>query len=174
MVSIELPDEAATRRLGERLGQLMGPGDVVLLTGDLGAGKTTLVQGLAVGLGISDLVVSPTFALVHELAGRVPLRHLDLYRLTGPDLEQLGAEEWFEPDAAVAVEWAERLGPFRPAEHLEIDLAAGRTGRQARLHAAGERARALLAALGAGERRRGDAGDGGDGGDGGDSGDGGT
>ena len=159
-MNIELPDEAATRRLGERLGQLMAPGDFVLLTGDLGAGKTTLVQGLARGLDIPDPVVSPTFALVHELAGRVPLRHLDLYRLTGPDLEHLGAEEWFEPDAAVAVEWAERLGPFRPAEHLEIHLASAATGRQASLVATGERARALLQALAPDAGRHGD-GDGG-------------
>ncbi len=160
MVSIELPDEAATRRLGERLGQLMAAGDVVLLTGDLGAGKTTLVQGLAAGLGVSDPVVSPTFALVHELAGRVSLRHLDLYRLTGQDLEHLGAEEWFEPDAVVAVEWAERLGSFLPAERLEIELVPAGTGRQARMEAAGERARALLTALLSEERRQGDGGGG--------------
>ena len=142
-----MPDEAATRALGERIGRLLAPGDVLLLTGDLGAGKTTLVQGLVRGLGIEADAVSPTFALLHELPGRVPLRHLDRYRLASDDLEHLGAEEWFDPDAAVAVEWSERLGSYRPREYLEIALSTAAAGRSARLSAAGPRFERMKADL---------------------------
>ena len=75
------PSAAETRRLGERLGRRLGPGDVVTLSGDLGAGKTALSQGIGAGLEVSEPVSSPTFALVHEYAGRVPVWHLDVYRL---------------------------------------------------------------------------------------------
>lgn len=145
--SIALPDEAATRALGQRLGRQLEPGDVLLLEGDLGAGKTTLVQGLAAGLGIAEPAVSPTFALLHELAGPVPLRHLDLYRLSPGDLVHLGAEEWFEPDAVVAIEWADRLGPYRPREFLEIALETEGQGRRARFVAVGARYERLASDL---------------------------
>ncbi|MBM3268780.1 MAG: tRNA (adenosine(37)-N6)-threonylcarbamoyltransferase complex ATPase subunit type 1 TsaE [Candidatus Sericytochromatia bacterium] len=131
--TVDLPDEAATRRLGESLGRLCEPGDVVLLEGDLGAGKTTLVQGLAAGLGVEGDVTSPTFALLHELSGRVPLRHMDLYRLDEAHLAHLGLEEWFEPDAVIAVEWAERLGPFAPRQALHIVLTHAGDGRRAEI-----------------------------------------
>jgi len=144
MNAIDLPDEAATRHLGECLGRLAQPGDVLLLEGDLGAGKTTLVQGLAAGLDCPGEVTSPTFALVYELPGRVPLRHMDLYRLDPGHLEHLGVEEWFEPDAVVAVEWAERLGPFQPRQYLRLTLEHAGEARLARLEAVGPRHLQLL------------------------------
>ncbi len=149
MVTVDLPDESATRRLGECLGRLGSLGDVILLEGDLGAGKTTLVQGLATGLEIEQAVTSPTFSLVHELSGRVPLRHLDLYRLDASHLDHLGIEEWFEADALVVVEWAERLGPFVPRQALHIALTHEGEGRRAAFRAEGPHYGRLLDRLSA-------------------------
>lgn len=101
-----------THRLGVVLGQVMSAGDVVLLSGALGAGKTTFSQGIATGLAIDEEVTSPTFTLVHEYNGRIPLIHMDLYRLYADDgtvdanrLAGLGWEDYLESDAAVLVEW---------------------------------------------------------------------
>lgn len=101
--------EAETSAAGEHLGRRLGTGDVVLLYGDLGAGKTAFVRGLARGLGASpDAVSSPTFTLVQEYSGRVKLHHVDLYRLQPIEVGDLGLDELSEGDAVVAVEWAER------------------------------------------------------------------
>lgn len=102
------PDETAA--LGESWGRAAVPGLVIGLTGDLGAGKTQLVKGLARGLGIPERVHSPTFALVNTYAGgRLPLYHLDLYRLETPDqVLAAGLEEYLHPDGVAVVEWAER------------------------------------------------------------------
>lgn len=101
--------EAETSAAGEHLGRRLATGDVVLLYGDLGAGKTAFVRGLARGLGASpDAVSSPTFTLVQEYSGRVKLHHVDLYRLQPTEVGDLGLDELSEGDAVVAVEWAER------------------------------------------------------------------
>ena len=101
--------EAETSAAGEHLGRRLAAGDVVLLYGDLGAGKTAFVRGLARGLGASpDAVSSPTFTLVQEYSGRVKLHHVDLYRLQPIEVGDLGLDELSEGDAVVAVEWAER------------------------------------------------------------------
>ena len=149
---IDLPDEAATRRLGAALGHLVEPGDVILLVGELGAGKTTLVQALAEAAGVAEPVTSPTFSLLHELSGHdgITFRHMDLYRLEGDQLAHLGLEEWFEPDAVVLVEWAERLGAFNPGSYLKIALSHRGEGRSVELSACGERHEELLAQLTAG------------------------
>ncbi len=124
-----LADEAATEGLGEALGRLAGPGDVIALIGELGSGKTTLVRGLARGLGVPPevAVVSPTFTLVNEYPGRLPLYHLDLYRLgeeelEGLGLQELGLEEYLYGPGVAAIEWAERLGRAMPANCLEVRL----------------------------------------------------
>jgi len=108
-----------TLRLGEILGGCLSPGDVVALTGELGSGKTCLTQGIARGVGVSAgyHVTSPTFTLVNEYPGNIPLYHVDVYRLSGPaDLEDLGFEEYIYGDGVVVVEWAEKIKNVRPVE----------------------------------------------------------
>lgn len=103
-------DPDGTRRVAMALADALAPGEVVLLDGDLGAGKTVFVQGLAAGLGIDPReVTSPTFTLVHEYrGGRLPLQHVDLYRLGAVDLDDVGLDPDLAASGVVAVEWAER------------------------------------------------------------------
>lgn len=140
---ISLADAIATRNLGVRLGQQLPAGSVLLLEGDLGSGKTTLVQGLGAGLGIVEAIDSPTFTLINEyLGGRLPLYHLDLYRLNLAEVSALALETyWNELEVElgiVAIEWAERLQP-KPAGYLQIQLTYQEpAGRQAILHPVGQ------------------------------------
>ncbi|XPM57912.1 MAG: tRNA (adenosine(37)-N6)-threonylcarbamoyltransferase complex ATPase subunit type 1 TsaE [Leptolyngbya sp. IPPAS B-1204] len=138
---IRLADEPATRQLGFELGQRLPAGIVLLLNGDLGSGKTTLVQGLGQGLGIAEPIVSPTFTLISEYPeGRVPLYHLDLYRLQPEEVDELYVEAYWSgseyPLGIVAIEWAERL-LHRPSEYLQIDFTILDAGRLAQLQAVG-------------------------------------
>jgi len=138
MATIFLADAEATRSLGLSLGQSLPAGSVILLEGDLGAGKTTLVQGIGEGLGITDSIVSPTFTLINEyLEGRLPLYHLDLYRLEPEEVTALNLESYWEGVefelGIVAIEWAERLS-YKPQRYLSICLNYSvDTGRQASL-----------------------------------------
>lgn len=134
---LSLPDAEATRQLGVTLGRSLPPGTVILLEGDLGAGKTTLVQGIAEGLEIQDSIESPTFTLINEyLTGRIPLYHLDLYRLETDEVEALHLESYWdglEMDLGiVAIEWAEKL-PYQPDNYLQIRLNYCESGRQIEL-----------------------------------------
>ena len=116
--------EADTHRLARDLAVTLEPGDVLLLSGDLGAGKTTFVRGLAEGLGANpDDVSSPTFALVHEYrGGRLVLYHVDLYRLDGPAADDLGLEEIGAHDGVLAIEWPDRLTRWVPeARRISLD-----------------------------------------------------
>lgn len=114
--------EDETVAAGERLAQLLGPGDVVLLYGDLGAGKTAFVRGLAQGLGADPAEVSsPTFTLVQEYHGRATLYHVDLYRLEEREVDDLGLEELVLGDGVVAIEWAERWRG-RPDDVIEVRI----------------------------------------------------
>jgi tRNA threonylcarbamoyladenosine biosynthesis protein TsaE len=126
------------RLWGQRIGNVCLDGDVLCLDGDLGAGKTTLVQGLAAGLGVRKRVTSPTFTLVQEYEGRIRLYHLDCYRLGGPeDLEPLGAEDWLGRDGICAVEWADRVQAGLPADCLVLRLTGSGDGRLIRFEATG-------------------------------------
>jgi tRNA threonylcarbamoyladenosine biosynthesis protein TsaE len=116
---------ADMQTLGERLGRLLRVGDVVGLTGPLGAGKTTFAQGLARGLEVPPErhVASPTFALVNQHPGRVPFVHVDLYRIDSPaELGELGLSETFDY-AAVAIEWLDRFPSVAPTDRLEVEIA---------------------------------------------------
>lgn len=111
-MSIATHSADETRRLGKVLGQVLAAGDVILLSGTLGAGKTTFSKGIAEGLGITDEVTSPTYTLVQEYMGRLPLIHMDLYRLYGENgeadlasLGELGWEDYLEREAVVLIEW---------------------------------------------------------------------
>lgn len=112
-----------TRRFGERLGALLQPGDVVGLSGQLGAGKTTLSQGIGAGLGVEEPVSSPTFALVHEYQGRYPVWHLDTYRVGSLDeLIDLSWDDLLAGGGVILVEWPQRIEAALPAERLDITL----------------------------------------------------
>lgn len=120
-VTTESPEE--TRILGAALAPLLVPGDVVSLGGDLGAGKTVFVQGVAAALGVQGRVTSPTFTIVHEYEGRYPILHLDIYRLDSfQEVIDLGFEDLLDPSAIVVVEWGEAVAPLLPQRHLEIVL----------------------------------------------------
>jgi tRNA threonylcarbamoyladenosine biosynthesis protein TsaE len=112
-----------TRDLGEAVADLLGPGDVVLLTGDLGAGKTTFVQGAARGLGVADPVVSPTFTLVRQYRGRLQVFHADVYRLDRmQEAIELGFEEMVGPDGVLFVEWGDVVGALMPEARLDVEM----------------------------------------------------
>ena len=123
-IELVVPEAGDMRALGEAVGSLLLPGDVVALTGDLGAGKTTFVQGAALGLGADrDNVTSPTFTLVKEYQGRVPIYHLDVYRLDRiQEVIDLGFEELLDPDGVAFVEWGDAIEGLLPEDHLEIAL----------------------------------------------------
>jgi len=110
-----------THELGRALAELLRPGDVVLLMGDLGTGKTCFAQGLARGLGVEDQVTSPTFTLMREYRGRISLYHLDAYRLHGSgDLYAIGVDEYLDMEGVLVVEWGDRAGGFFDMERLEV------------------------------------------------------
>jgi tRNA threonylcarbamoyladenosine biosynthesis protein TsaE len=114
---------AQTQRLGVRLGELLHGGELLLLDGDLGTGKTTLTQGIAEGLGVQEVVNSPTFTLLKEYEGRLPLYHFDLYRLDDPaEILDLGFEEYFESSGVCVVEWANKAESIWSTEQLRIRL----------------------------------------------------
>jgi tRNA threonylcarbamoyladenosine biosynthesis protein TsaE len=143
-----------TRRLGAALGELLAAGDIVLLSGELGAGKTALAQGIGAGLGVAGTINSPTFTIVKEYTGRLPLYHFDLYRIEEPDeLFVLGFEDVFGGEGVAVVEWAERgedeeMGAAWPERWLRVELrATAPDERTLRVTAAGARGRELLAAF---------------------------
>ena len=120
--------------MGEALAGMLRPGDVVSLTGDLGAGKTTLVQGAARALGVQDPVLSPTFLLVREYEGRVPIYHLDVYRLERmQEVLDLGFEELVDRRAIVFIEWGDAIDVLLPAERLQVELTLPSDGQERRL-----------------------------------------
>jgi tRNA threonylcarbamoyladenosine biosynthesis protein TsaE len=138
-----LPDANSTFQLGKILGESLSAGTVILLKGDLGAGKTTLVQGIGEALGIKDPILSPTFTLINEYTeGRLPLYHLDLYRLQPQETEGLYLHLYWEgkevTPGIMAIEWAERLLYF-PPNYLDIELSFTKDlQRQAKINLVGE------------------------------------
>ncbi|WP_163528489.1 tRNA (adenosine(37)-N6)-threonylcarbamoyltransferase complex ATPase subunit type 1 TsaE [Halobacillus ihumii] len=113
--------EGETLLFSEELAEHLAPGDVLTLEGDLGAGKTTFTKGLAKGLGVTRTVNSPTFTIIKEYMGRLPLYHMDVYRLEDSD-EDLGFEEFFEGDGVTVVEWSQFIKEYLPDERLDITI----------------------------------------------------
>lgn len=114
-----------TRRLGVQLGRISRKGDVILLAGQLGAGKTTLAQFIAEGIEVPAeyYVTSPSFSLLHEYPGRIPFYHIDCYRLSGEDdVEESGLMDYIVADGLSVVEWPDRLGSLVPDERLELEI----------------------------------------------------
>lgn len=142
---LKLRDEKETIAFGERIGRKLKPGAVVLLRGELGAGKTTFTRGLARGAGFKGRVSSPTFALAHVYRGkRLTVHHLDLYRVAKGGDSEIGLDELLaDPKGAVVVEWPDATGGVWPKDRLEITLFHDKNGRRVVTTAKGPRSRAL-------------------------------
>jgi len=138
-----------TREFGASIGELCQPGDVFLLEGSLGAGKTCLTQGIAWGLGIKEYAASPSFVVVRELHGRLPLYHVDLYRLDHiEEIAELGLDDYLYGKGVCVVEWAEKGLSVLPAEHMLIQLSyLSDDERKLQLKPGGKRNREILAQL---------------------------
>jgi tRNA threonylcarbamoyladenosine biosynthesis protein TsaE len=122
-LSLRTTDAADTRQLGAVVGMALRPGDVLALTGELGAGKTVFVQGAAMALGVTERVTSPSFLLRRDYRGRVPVVHLDVYRLeTFGEVADLGLDELFDGGCVTFVEWGDAVRPLLPGDHLEVEL----------------------------------------------------
>lgn len=121
MEKLTLTSRDMTIALGKKIGARLQSGDVLVLDGDLGAGKTTFTKGIAAGLDIPDIIKSPTFTIIHEYQdGRLPLYHMDAYRLENGGAEDLGLEEYFDGDGVCVVEWAEFVEDELSADFLAI------------------------------------------------------
>ncbi len=145
------PEE--TQQLGRIIGELMNPGDIILLCGPLGAGKTCLAQGIAHGLGVRENTASPSYVLMREFAGRMPLYHMDLYRLEFNEIDDLGLDDYLYGHGLCVIEWAEKAASLLPAERLTVSLAyAGESERNIEIIPSGtnytEVALRIAAALG--------------------------
>lgn len=115
------PEE--TRIIGASLAPVLLPGDVISLNGDLGAGKTVFVQGLAAAMGVTSRVTSPAFTIVHEYEARWPILHIDVYRLNSyQEVLDLGFEELIDPGAILVVEWGDAVAPLLPRRYLEVEI----------------------------------------------------
>ncbi len=116
-------NEENTYEIGLEIGNLLKVGDVVCLTGDLGAGKTVMIKAIAKALGVEEDVTSPTFTIIHEYTGRIPIYHFDVYRIKKlEEMEDLGYEEYFYGEGVCLVEWASEIESIIPEERLWIDI----------------------------------------------------
>lgn len=149
MLALYAPDPEATHAVGARLGRAAGPGTVIALIGDLGAGKTLFAKGVGAGLDVPTRVQSPTFVLVAAHPdGRLPLWHADLYRLGAADeLEQVGLDEVLRGDGVVLIEWADRFPEILPSDHVEVTLVDEGEGRRITILGRGAASAKLVDAL---------------------------
>ena len=132
--------------LGQKLGTVLKSGDIVLLTGNLGAGKTTLTKGIAKGLDIKQMIKSPTYTIVREYEGRVPLYHLDVYRI-GDDPDSIDLDDFLFGQGVTVIEWGELLSDNLINNYLEIVITRSNQERQVQLEAYGHRAREIIEAI---------------------------
>jgi len=149
MLTLKTGNAGETKTLGEKIGRKLQGGEVLALIGELGAGKTCLTQGLALGLGVNprEYITSPSFTLINEYRGRVPIYHIDLFRLNNSEeAEALGCEEYFYGEGVTIIEWADKAENFfRGGEYLRIELTPlGKDQRRITLTPFGQRYRTLL------------------------------
>jgi tRNA threonylcarbamoyladenosine biosynthesis protein TsaE len=131
MVKIYLENEEKTREIGSKLGELLTPKSVICLIGDLGAGKTTMTQSLARALGVDDYITSPTFTIVNEYEGRMPLYHFDVYRIgSSEEMYDIGFDEYIDGEGVCIIEWANLIEDILPDEYLYIEMNYKETGRE--------------------------------------------
>lgn len=159
MKPIQAHNEDETKAIAAALAAFLVPGDIILLEGDLGAGKTTFTKGLATGLGIKRVIKSPTYTIIREyLDGWLPLYHMDVYRLEETGGTDLGLEEYFEGDGVSIVEWATFIPEDIPSEYLQIKLQPSGedlTERTITFKAVGQHYEELLSRLDESEKEKG-------------------
>ncbi len=122
-----------TFEFGRKLASLMQPGDVIALSGELGAGKTVFTKGLACGLGVNEKITSPTFTIIKEYDGKLPLYHFDVYRIESKDLDDLGYESYFYSKGISVVEWSEKITDKLPKDHLLVHIYYGQEENERKL-----------------------------------------
>lgn len=150
MLKIISKSAEQTNSLGISLGKQLQQGDIICLTGDLGAGKTAFTKGIGEGLEIKEFITSPTYTIINEYEGRIPLYHFDVYRLEGvEEMYELGYEEYFFGDGAVVVEWADIVKDIIPLERLWITIIRGKEEdtREIIIEATGERYHTIVKEL---------------------------
>lgn len=119
-------DVEATRALAAAVASVAAPGDVILLSGELGAGKTAFVQGFGAGLGVQERITSPTFTLAHHYEGALAMHHLDVYRLERlGEMDDIGVSELLDGEGVVLIEWGDAVAPVLPREYLEVAITYG-------------------------------------------------
>ena len=148
MKTIYLDREEKTREIGTKLGKLLFPGSVICLIGDLGAGKTTMTQSLAKSLEVDDYITSPTFTIVNEYEGRMPLYHFDVYRIgSSEEMYDIGYDEYINSDGVCIIEWANLIEDILPDEYLDIQLSYKDMGREMILKPIGEKYKKIVEEL---------------------------
>lgn len=135
-------NETELRAIGQRLGELLRAGDVLILSGDLGAGKTTLTKGIATGLGIRQMIKSPTYTIVREYEGRLPLYHLDVYRI-GDDPDSIDLDDFLYGDGITVIEWGDLLDRTILPDYLTVCIERSGDGRKLTFESHGTRSQAL-------------------------------
>lgn len=140
MVKIYLENEEKTKEIGYKLGKLVEPGSVICLIGDLGAGKTTMTQSLAKALEVDDYITSPTFTIVNEYEGRLPLYHFDVYRIgCSEEMYDIGYDEYINSDGVCIIEWANLIEDILPDEYMYVELKYKEMAREMILTPKGEK-----------------------------------
>lgn len=137
--NIYLDNDKETREIGFKLGKLLKPGSIVCLIGDLGAGKTTMTQSLAEALEVDDYITSPTFTIVNEYEGKMPLYHFDVYRIgCSEEMYDIGFDEYINGEGVCIIEWANIIEDILPDDYLKIELKYKDMGREMKLIPYGE------------------------------------
>lgn len=142
-MSMYSQNEVELMAIGQSIGEKLKAGDILVLTGDLGAGKTTLTKGIAKGLEIGQMIKSPTYTIVREYEGRLPLYHLDVYRI-GDDSDSIDLDDFLYGDGVTVIEWGELLNPHLLDDYLTILLEYSGDGRKVSGQAHGSRSQVLL------------------------------